>query len=532
MAEAASPVGGDADGGDGGGGGGGRGGHNRHSQQHNFGRTFKDKHHKSRNPSDSSGSDDDLWETTADGDDRDAREHSMIELMPDHVLVKIFSFLNVREKVRTELVCRRWLCLSRISWGFITSFVAADFPQLLKLRGFHASYATLLTNDLFPRILRRMKNPRTNLSSLEKLNTYSVPLGAFALKAIGDLCPNLKSLDLSGSEISMEGLQHISKGCKGLKRVTLMACVLHENAAWCLLKDCLQLTHLNLSDNPMILGDFFNLANSSLVSLDLSFCKKLKDSSLDQIVERCPLLQELDLSGCRALTFDSLRGLGKLNLRTLRMTRLIHIRDEVSWEPLFTGKTSLKEIDLSHNSCFQGMETLTAIIVNCLDLEILNLSSCYSLNDLPIFASAMLGLLSSLKLLNLSNIRFPQPFRLVELSSVWWNLEELYLIMTSYLSDEVLANIVNRCPVLRLLDCSGNLQLTHGFVDSYFALDAESQIRDPLTSLEVKCNRTAIFGRFGLTGFPGLASPITVQSWRFSWAVRNLPVIDPSIPGL
>ena len=40
--------------------------------------------------------------------------------MPDLVLVKIFSFLGIRERSSVELTCSRWLELSRISLRRIT----------------------------------------------------------------------------------------------------------------------------------------------------------------------------------------------------------------------------------------------------------------------------------------------------------------------------------------------------------------------------------------------------------------------------
>jgi hypothetical protein len=193
----------------------------------------------------------------------------------------------------------------------------------------------------------------------------------------------------------------ISDHCKGLKRVTIidsdlslrlngqqflslshfdMAVGYQDMAMGYLVENCLQLTHLRLNPrvnrrNVTIVGNFFHLASSSLVSLDLSGCTNLMDSSLDKIVERCPFLKELNLSHCAALTFDSLYGINKLNLRVLKLKSLKQISD-FSLEPLFRGMILLEEIDLSSNQFWLRVEALRAIIVNCPYLEILNLSGC------------------------------------------------------------------------------------------------------------------------------------------------------------
>lgn len=47
---------------------------------------------------------------------------SPIENLPDLVLDHIFSFLSVAEKVKIELVCKRWLEASRGSWIHLKRF--------------------------------------------------------------------------------------------------------------------------------------------------------------------------------------------------------------------------------------------------------------------------------------------------------------------------------------------------------------------------------------------------------------------------
>ena len=42
--------------------------------------------------------------------------------LPDLPLLRVFDFLSIPDKVRLELVCKRWLRLSRASWTNLTRF--------------------------------------------------------------------------------------------------------------------------------------------------------------------------------------------------------------------------------------------------------------------------------------------------------------------------------------------------------------------------------------------------------------------------
>ena len=50
--------------------------------------------------------------------------------LPAAVVVKIFSYLTLREKVEVELVSKRWRRLARSSWGSLTEFIAPKYRGL------------------------------------------------------------------------------------------------------------------------------------------------------------------------------------------------------------------------------------------------------------------------------------------------------------------------------------------------------------------------------------------------------------------
>ena len=55
---------------------------------------------------------------------------SIFDRLPNSVVVRIFWFLPLRDKVGVELVAKRWQTLSRLSWPSITDFSLLDFPAL------------------------------------------------------------------------------------------------------------------------------------------------------------------------------------------------------------------------------------------------------------------------------------------------------------------------------------------------------------------------------------------------------------------
>ena len=60
--------------------------------------------------------------------------------LPDAVVVKIFDQLTLKEKVRVELVSKRWRRLAIASWASLTRFILPDYSGLY---GFRAKFDDL-----------------------------------------------------------------------------------------------------------------------------------------------------------------------------------------------------------------------------------------------------------------------------------------------------------------------------------------------------------------------------------------------------
>ncbi|XP_049801486.1 dynein regulatory complex subunit 6-like isoform X2 [Schistocerca nitens] len=133
---------------------------------------------------------------------------------------------------------------------------------------------------------------------------------------------------------SGNGLRHLKSACfrdmHGLRGASLAA----------LLRDRPELQHLDISGCMQIEDSDLVIALSAtepdplpLLSINLSSCGKLTDTSLIEVVQRCPKLQELHLCACLTLKEKALHPVaGLTDLRVLDVSRCYNIKEW--WKPL------------------------------------------------------------------------------------------------------------------------------------------------------------------------------------------------------
>lgn len=153
-------------------------------------------------------------------------------------------------------------------------------------------------------------------STLKHLNLHACPqvcnLSLIAISNLGAL----ESLDLSAcTKLTLNGASHIGKRCRRLVSISLASC-----------GDCV----------TNALFEAIILRLTSLQIVNLSFCKKISDRSLKSLA-KCPHLQTLDLTGCTAVTDQSILFLCEgtyvsLGLRNLLLAGCTKITDTaLSW---------------------------------------------------------------------------------------------------------------------------------------------------------------------------------------------------------
>ncbi|GAB4828277.1 hypothetical protein Ancab_035190 [Ancistrocladus abbreviatus] len=140
--------------------------------------------------------------------------------------------------------------------------------------------------------------------SLRSLSIKSCPgFGSAGLAILGKICPELRSVDLSGLYgMTDDGLLSFLERCEaGLAKVNLSGCI-------------------NLSDRVAIAVAM--LHGKTLKALNLNGCRKITDATLEAIANSCQLLNDLDISSC-AVTDSGIAALSsseQLNLQILSLS--------------------------------------------------------------------------------------------------------------------------------------------------------------------------------------------------------------------
>lgn len=229
-----------------------------------------------------------------------------IDKLPNTILVQIFEMLSLSGRIRVERVCRRWNSVGRYhAWSHtqkIDYTVVADdsYPTVssidddsdseeeelhLQMRRFRSNwYQALrsrprLTNCSLRQLLDRSG---AYLRSID-LSAYRDQIDYRVLRFIGQQCPHLESINLTGVLVTNTSLRSLATGCPNLKSVTFQRCF-HESVVdrglSCLLASCHELTALNLSENERVSGQCFDDLPPTVKRLELAACYELKNEAI------------------------------------------------------------------------------------------------------------------------------------------------------------------------------------------------------------------------------------------------------------
>nr|XP_019600096.1 PREDICTED: F-box/LRR-repeat protein 13 [Rhinolophus sinicus] len=184
---------------------------------------------------------------------------------------------------------------------------------------------------------------------IRELNLSNCILGDASIVKLSECCPNLNylnlrncenltdlgigyivnifslvSVDLSGTDISNEGLTILSRH-KKLKELSLSECYkITDIGIQTFCKGSLILEHLDVSYCPQLSDEVVQAVAiycTNLTYLSIAGCPKITDSAMELLSAKCHYLHILDISGCILLTDQMLEDLqiGCTQLRILKM---------------------------------------------------------------------------------------------------------------------------------------------------------------------------------------------------------------------
>ncbi|CAN7114610.1 unnamed protein product [Brassica rapa subsp. narinosa] len=173
-------------------------------------------------------------------------------------------------------------------------------------------------------------------SSLTDLSLAScVGVNDGTLWTVGRYCPNLEALDISELDsLTDASLKEITDGCRSLRSVKFTRNRFSDEGVAAFLEVC------GGSINNLSLNNVRNVGQETAISLakyckrlhylDLSWCRKLTEEELRQIMSCCSLLRSLKLFGWTQVTEDFLEDLSRseVSIVGLKMTSLFAHPDD------------------------------------------------------------------------------------------------------------------------------------------------------------------------------------------------------------
>ncbi|XP_048583143.1 F-box/LRR-repeat protein 2-like [Nematostella vectensis] len=282
----------------------------------------------------------------------------------DDMLLYIFSFLGMKDRVIIERVCRRWRTLAAKSWNSVRHL---QFNHIFCLRNGG------LTDDIFLGVLRR---GTASLVSLD-LSASASLLTDFAVHCIARHCRNLKFVDLTGVEVSTSSLKSLSQKCTLLETIKIRRCYkAGEKGFWWLFKQCQCLKHVDISESKRITGQCFFMLPASMESLNLRECARITDVGLKYVGMRCQNLKIINISECFSLTDAGFLELTQ-NCSNIEALTFVQPPKTVTIHGLrsIENLKRLRELNISQCAAVSD-EFLFALGQSCICLTSLNIEAC------------------------------------------------------------------------------------------------------------------------------------------------------------
>ncbi|KFD54169.1 hypothetical protein M513_04946 [Trichuris suis] len=320
-----------------------------------------------------------------------SRDDSLInKKLPEELLLRIFSYLDIVSLCRCAQVCRTWnvLALDGSNWQNVDLFQfqkdikasvvenlakrCGGFLKKLSLRGCESVQDGAL--DTFARKCSFIEE--LNLEKCKRLTDRSC-------ESLGSNCKRIQVLNLDCvSGVTQKGLKFI----RHRQRVGFEVLLTDDGLKY-VGESCSDLRVLNLQSCSHLTDQGIQYVAAGCHRLEylcLSMCSRITDRSLQAISMGCQLLKDLEVSGCSLLTDSGFHALAKNchDLERMDLEDCSLITDQ-TLAHLSAGCGSLIELSLSHCELItdEGIRTL-ALSLGALDnLTVLELDNCPLITD-------------------------------------------------------------------------------------------------------------------------------------------------------
>lgn len=186
--------------------------------------------------------------------------------------------------------------------------------------------------------------------TLKELNLADCPkLTNYSLQVIASTCSSLHSLNISRlHQLTDMSLEYLANGCRSIQSLTLHGNRFSDEAIAAFLETSgKSMKKLSLNNAPKVgHNTAMSLAKHSrgLLSLDLSWCRRITNEALGLIVDCCSSLRLLKLFGCTQITDVFLNGHSNTQVRIVGLsnTPLLKYMDHLQPEELLLRYSELQ----------------------------------------------------------------------------------------------------------------------------------------------------------------------------------------------
>lgn len=348
-------------------------------------------------------------------------DNCYFSLIPNELLLYIFSFLNVYEICRyVSPVCVRW-------WK------SSKDPSLWK----HLKFS------------------------------FEHKVEGEKIKQILELSPQLVSLELESREDGGDLVNHVAACCHRLEKLTAKFCDgLTENTFRSLVENCPDLYYLNVEGSRVCSSECYHLmANFSVLRhLNLSHCHFLDNVGLVKIAKQCKHLEYIDIDGITGIHDNAVVCLTREVGDSLTHLFLDgEYLTDIAYKSL-SSCTQLKMLGISF--CEQMTDVGLSGIYGLKQLTFLKLRKGVQLTPDGLEKLFENGPLPQLTHINLGECSLLSDKVLIAMANSCSQLTNLVLHWCWEVTDVGISAIVNSCSHIRVLDLVGVLQLTgESFMD-------------------------------------------------------------------
>lgn len=366
-----------------------------------------------------------------------------IQMLNDDCLMHIFLQLSIIERIRMEMVCKRWRLISQKSWCNVKKlgvpYVCNSDSSIIR---------SIVSTNTFRKILLRCGKFLNEID----LSLAPYTLSPSTVTIVGKLCPNLQKINLTSIVVSAAGITSLTTNCHDIVKFSL------GPTFYICDQDLQRLFDVNQKLRYL---EIFNskLWGSCLLHLPL----EMKEI----VLEECYFLQEIYLSQA----IQKLRNLTSLTIRHFDISNIV-------MEALATYCTSLKKLelfdislvaesrDMLHITRLTNLEVLKISKNNVVRDELLcNLASkCQQLTYIDISACRLVTKIGIIAITTLPKLETLIMNDMIQLTDItlrnMCNLKRLTCRNCNF-TDNMFIELIASAPQLELLDLSACPDVTN-----------------------------------------------------------------------